>query len=256
MKIVKAKSSKKPAAKSAPTKSPATRAASAKSVAPAKKPAGKSKPVVEKRPVVPAKPVAKAGKAVQTAKKIGKATPAKKPVTVAAKGAKKPVPTKSMKPGKPAQSTKPVKPGKTAVQSTKKTAVVGKPVSASKSGSIGKSGASKTVAPAKAQPAKSVAPARASGERIPAGTWVEIEQVILTPAQRAPNVPQDTRNTSYVMHVSGFLQAAAKIGDEVKVKTLIGRELSGRLIVVDPHYTHSFGVTVPELLLIGKEDQK
>ncbi|HEY9071981.1 MAG TPA: 2-amino-4-oxopentanoate thiolase subunit OrtA [Candidatus Ozemobacteraceae bacterium] len=87
--------------------------------------------------------------------------------------------------------------------------------------------------------------------KIPAETWVEIEQVILTPAQRAPGIPDDTRATPYVRRISGFLTAPAAVGGEATIRTLIGRTLTGTLRVVNPSYTHSFGDTVPELLKIG-----
>ena len=83
------------------------------------------------------------------------------------------------------------------------------------------------------------------------GSWVEIEQVILSPAERAPAVPEDTRKTPLVMRVSGFLQADAALADTVTIKTIIGRELSGTLVTVNPSYSHSFGFTMPELLPIG-----
>jgi hypothetical protein len=40
------------------------------------------------------------------------------------------------------------------------------------------------------------------------------------------------------------------------VRTLIGREQEGRLRVVNPSYSHSFGDTVAELLTIGREEQR
>ena len=40
--------------------------------------------------------------------------------------------------------------------------------------------------------------------KIAKGTWVEIEQVILTPEERATNLPEDTKKTPYVLRVSGF----------------------------------------------------
>lgn len=89
--------------------------------------------------------------------------------------------------------------------------------------------------------------------KIDQGTWVEIEKVVLTPEQRAPTLPEETRTVPYVMRVSGFLLEDAKLGQEVRIRTRIGRELSGRLIVVNPGYNHSFGETVPELLMIGAE---
>ena len=86
---------------------------------------------------------------------------------------------------------------------------------------------------------------------VKAGTWVEIEKVLLTPEQRAPQVPDDTRATPYLMKVAGFLIDDAMFGAEATIRTLSGREVSGLLKVVRPHYTHSFGETIEELLTIG-----
>jgi 2-amino-4-ketopentanoate thiolase alpha subunit len=89
------------------------------------------------------------------------------------------------------------------------------------------------------------------------GTWVEIEQVVLAPEQRAPTLPEDTRQTPYMLRVSGFLQdEQAELGQTVTIRTIIGRELSGSLREANPHYTHSFGDTVPELLTIGTEYER
>jgi hypothetical protein len=85
------------------------------------------------------------------------------------------------------------------------------------------------------------------------GTWVEIEQVVLTPAERASTLPEDTKKVPYLMRVSGFLAADAALGDDVEVRTIIGRSLIGKLVTVNPSYSHSFGKTVPELLTIGTE---
>lgn len=88
---------------------------------------------------------------------------------------------------------------------------------------------------------------------IPAGTWVEIESVVLNPEERAPSVPDDTKQTPYKMWVSGFLAEDGDPGEEVRINTIIGRELTGKLVRVNPNYTHSFGKVVPELLKIGTE---
>jgi hypothetical protein len=85
------------------------------------------------------------------------------------------------------------------------------------------------------------------------GTWVEIEQVVLTPEQRAPTLPEDTRQTPYVLRVSGFLIDAVEVGAPARIRTVIGRELYGVLKTINPSYNHSFGETVPELLTIGAE---
>ncbi len=89
--------------------------------------------------------------------------------------------------------------------------------------------------------------------KIKKGTWVEIEQIILQPAQRAPTLPEDTRQTSYVLRVSGFLILDAEMGQAARIRTIIGRELDGTLRTVNPSYSHSFGTIVPELLTIGTE---
>ena len=83
------------------------------------------------------------------------------------------------------------------------------------------------------------------------GTWVQVERVVLEPAERAPTLPEDTRQVPYVLRVSGFLLENAAIGADARVRTLIGRELSGSLTTVNPSYDHSFGATVAELLDIG-----
>ena len=87
--------------------------------------------------------------------------------------------------------------------------------------------------------------------KVTKGTWVQIEQVLLTPAERAPSLPDDTRQVPYVLRVSGFLLGDAELDQEARIRTLIGRELSGALKTVNPSYTHSFGETVPELLEIA-----
>ncbi len=88
-----------------------------------------------------------------------------------------------------------------------------------------------------------------------AGTWVEIEAVLLTPEERAPNLPPDTAQVPYILKLSGFLTEDAAMGKEVAIRTLIGREHRGVLKVANPSYAHSFGATVPELLTIGMGGQ-
>ncbi len=89
--------------------------------------------------------------------------------------------------------------------------------------------------------------------KIAKDTWVEIEQIVLTPEERAPTLPPETKAVPYVMRVSGFLTEEAGLGQEATIRTLIGREMRGTLRVVNPGYAHSFGETVPELLTIGIE---
>jgi len=86
------------------------------------------------------------------------------------------------------------------------------------------------------------------------GDWVRIYNVVLTPSQRAPQVPDDTKKVPLEMWDKGFLiNDEAKIGDEVEIETYIGRKVSGKLIEVLPFYNHDFGKCVPELLYIGQQ---
>ena len=92
--------------------------------------------------------------------------------------------------------------------------------------------------------------------KIAQGTWVEIEQVVLTPEQRVQTLPQETRSVPYLLRVSGFLLQDAEIGQDAQVKSIIGRTLSGKLKTVNPGYSHSFGETIPELLRIGTDQEE
>ena len=91
---------------------------------------------------------------------------------------------------------------------------------------------------------------------VPKGTWVEIEQIVLTPEQRASVLPDETRKVPYVLRVSGFLLESGELGKEVSVETIIGRNLSGTLKVVNPSFSHGFGKTIPELLTIGTDKEE
>jgi 2-amino-4-ketopentanoate thiolase alpha subunit len=87
--------------------------------------------------------------------------------------------------------------------------------------------------------------------RVPAGSWVEIRQVVLVAGNRAPNVPADTAATDFVARIRGFLIESAPIGGEAKVRTLLGREVTGELSSVNPRNPADFGDPVPELLQLG-----
>lgn len=86
------------------------------------------------------------------------------------------------------------------------------------------------------------------------GTWVRIHNIVLKPEERSPHLPEDTRKVPLEMWVKGFLlNDEANIGDMVEVETYIGRREKGKLVEVNPYYTHSFGKCVPELLYIGRQ---
>lgn len=86
------------------------------------------------------------------------------------------------------------------------------------------------------------------------GDWVRIHNIILTPEERASQVPEDTRRVPLEMWSKGLLiNDEAKIGDTVTVETYIGRKISGKLIEVNPYFEHDFGKCISELLFIGRQ---
>lgn len=85
------------------------------------------------------------------------------------------------------------------------------------------------------------------------GDFVMVYDVVLTPDQRAPQAPEDTRACPLEMRVRGFLRADGAIGDVVTIETLTGRLVTGKLVEVAPTYSHSFGKHVPEIFAIGKQ---
>jgi len=90
-------------------------------------------------------------------------------------------------------------------------------------------------------------------EQIAEGTWVEIHRTLLTPSERAPQLPPDTAQHPLEMRVKGFLAKPAVPGQEAKIITPSGRQLRGTLTEVNPAYSHGFGPPIPELSTIGQE---
>lgn len=91
------------------------------------------------------------------------------------------------------------------------------------------------------------------GELVAKGTWVEIQDVVLAPGERAPQVPGDTAGVPLEMRTKGFLIEPAALGQVAEVLTAAGRRLRGRLTVINPAYDHGFGAPIPELSAIGGE---
>ncbi len=88
------------------------------------------------------------------------------------------------------------------------------------------------------------------------GTWVEIHKIILEPGARAPQAPEDTQKVPLELKARGFLLGDARLSEQVEIRTLSGRVLSGTLSETNPGYAHSFGEPIPELLPIGLELKK
>ncbi|SES89011.1 2-amino-4-oxopentanoate thiolase subunit OrtA [Anaerobranca gottschalkii] len=87
-------------------------------------------------------------------------------------------------------------------------------------------------------------------DKIPKGTYVEITKEVLPRGERAPQVPIDTQNTPLHFKVKGFLETPASVGEEVEIKTAIGRKMTGILTNTNPRYTHDFGDVVPQLFQV------
>jgi len=85
------------------------------------------------------------------------------------------------------------------------------------------------------------------------GTWVEIHKIVLDKGERAPQVPDDTKQVPLEMKVKGFLTEDAIIGEEATIITPAGRTITGTFTEVNPAYTHQFGHPIAELLPIGRE---
>jgi len=85
------------------------------------------------------------------------------------------------------------------------------------------------------------------------GDWVEVECVLLEPADRSTNLPPETAEKPLMMWVKGFAEGQAALGEPLTVETMTGRKVSGRLSAVNPGYFHTFGEPIPELQHIGKD---
>lgn len=78
--------------------------------------------------------------------------------------------------------------------------------------------------------------------------WVQVHITVLTPEERATNIPEDTRRVPLELWVKGkLLEESAEIGDSITVRTKTGRTVRGTLCTVAPCFTHTFGDYVPEL---------
>lgn len=86
--------------------------------------------------------------------------------------------------------------------------------------------------------------------------WVEIENILLDSERRSNHLPEETKKVPYIMKVRGFLIADAKMNEQVEVQTLIGRRIKGRLIAVNPGYSHGYGPPINELLHIGENEKQ
>jgi hypothetical protein len=86
------------------------------------------------------------------------------------------------------------------------------------------------------------------------GDWVRIYKVVLSPKERGANLPEDTKHVPLEMWDKGFLiDEVATIGDTVIVETVVGRQITGELVEVNPSFDISYGEGVTETLYIGRQ---
>ena len=90
-------------------------------------------------------------------------------------------------------------------------------------------------------------------DRCAAGDWVEVEYVLLEPADRSKNLPPDTAAQPLRVSAKGFAQAAAALGEQATVTTMTGRSVTGKLSDINPGYFHTFGRPIPELVHVGAD---
>lgn len=85
------------------------------------------------------------------------------------------------------------------------------------------------------------------------GDWVQIRRVVLPPDERAPQLPQDTRQVPLVLWVKGRATRPGMIGQTIRIRTVTGRLVEGTLEEVHPRYVHDFGDHVDELAQVGPQ---
>ena len=83
--------------------------------------------------------------------------------------------------------------------------------------------------------------------------WVEVEGILLETADRSKNLPADTAAQPLRMWIKGFAQAEANVGEDVTVRTVTGRTVTGTLSAINPGYFHTFGKPIPELVHVGRD---
>ncbi len=89
--------------------------------------------------------------------------------------------------------------------------------------------------------------------RVARGSWVQIHGIVLSPGERPPQAPEDTKQVPLEMRAKGFLLNPARLGEEAEIETAAGRRLRGTLTDVNPAYTHGFGESIPEFNGVGAE---
>jgi hypothetical protein len=85
------------------------------------------------------------------------------------------------------------------------------------------------------------------------GSFVEIMQVVLEPADRSNSIPEDTKTTPLRLWAKGILLKDGEIGDKASIITVTGRQLEGVITDTSMAYDHDFGQFIREILYIGPQ---
>ncbi|MCJ7689394.1 MAG: 2-amino-4-oxopentanoate thiolase subunit OrtA [Clostridiaceae bacterium] len=85
------------------------------------------------------------------------------------------------------------------------------------------------------------------------GTWVEVEEIVLMPEDRAKNIPDETKKTPLKCWTRGKCISDCELGNEVQVETNVGRIARGIVVDIEPGYYHTYGKYVEEISNIGKQ---
>ena len=88
------------------------------------------------------------------------------------------------------------------------------------------------------------------------GTWIEVEEIILSPLERAANIPEDTKKTPLKCWTRGFSLEDCEIGQESEIVTSTGRRVRGIVVGEEPGYYHTYGGYVSELSHIGTQGRE
>lgn len=78
-------------------------------------------------------------------------------------------------------------------------------------------------------------------------TFVRLRMYVLSPENRAANVPKDTATKPLKMWIKGRLNHEAELFEEAEVTTATGRKVKGTLKEVEPKYKHNYGEYVEEI---------
>lgn len=82
------------------------------------------------------------------------------------------------------------------------------------------------------------------------GEWVQVENIVISAGNRAPQVPEDTQKCDLRLWVKGIAQHDGVIGENMEVITVTGRKTTGNLVEINPRYIHDYGFFQPELLKV------